>query len=202
MAERIEEINSLYERALADDGKLAELVEQLSQGNRRARQMAGAAIALVAKEAPMRLIAHASSLIEALNLPEAQTRWECLDALTLIAGCDARACDKALVGAETALFDEDSGPVRLAAVRFLCKYGSTTSTRSEKVWPLIDEAIQCYHGDLEFNDMLTAITDFSIGKLSGSVKQQLAERMSFDAVNGKGSLQRRAAQIVSNVTPK
>ena len=36
------------------------------------------------------------------------------------------------------------------------------------MWPLIDEGIQCYHGDLEFNEMLTAITDFSKGKLAAT----------------------------------
>ena len=200
MAERIEEINNLYEQALEDDNVLADLANQLTSGTRRTRQIAGSAMALVAKETSERLVAHAHALIEALNLPEAQTRWECLDILTIVAGCDARACDKALVGAETALFDEESGPVRLAAVRFLCKYGATTPTRSEKVWPLIDEAIQCYHGDLEFNDMLVAITEFSTGKLSNDVKKQLADRMAFDAANGKGSLKRRATQIVANVS--
>ena len=106
---------------------------------------------------------------------------------------------KAIPGAEAALFDEDSGPLRLAAMRFLCKLGATTEKRSEKVWPLIDEGIQCYHGDLEFQDMLLAVIDFSQGKLDGSVKSALADRMRFDAENGKGMLKRRAAQIIENV---
>ena len=70
--------------------------------------------------------------------------------------------------------------MRLAAMRFLCKLGATTEKRSEKVWPLIDEGIQCYHGDLEFQDMLLAVIDFSQGKLDGSVKSALADRMRFD----------------------
>ena len=82
---------------------------------------------------------------------------------------------------------------------FLCKLGATTEKRSEKVWPLIDEGIQCYHGDLEFQDMLLAVIDFSQGKLDGSVKSALADRMRFDAENGKGMLKRRANQIIENV---
>ena len=89
--------------------------------------------------------------------------------------------------------------MRLAALRFLCKIGATTENRSEKTWPLIDEAIQCYHGDLEFGDMLVAVVEYSQGKLSDSVKAALAERMAFDAANSKGSLQRRAQQILDNV---
>ena len=112
---------------------------------------------------------------------------------------DSRACDKAISDAEASLFDEESGPVRLAALRFLCKIGATTENRSEKTWPLIDEAIQCYHGDLEFGDMLVAVVEYSQGKLSDSVKAALAERMAFDAANSKGSLQRRAQQILDNV---
>ena len=103
---------------------------------------------------------------------------------------DSRTCDKAVPGAETALFDEESGPVRLAAMRFLCKLGATTENRSERVWPLIDEAIQCYHGDLEFQDMLVSVIDFSAGKLAPSVKKELGARMAFDASNGKGPLKR------------
>ena len=60
-------------------------------------------------------------------------------------------------GAETALFDEKNGPVRLAAMRFMCKLAGTTEARSERIWPFIDEGIQCYHGDLEYQDMLGAV---------------------------------------------
>ncbi len=179
---------------------LDELIETLAQGSRRERQQAAAEIAAIAKEDAQQLAGSIAPLVDALNRPEAQTRWEILDALTEIVVVDARPCEKALPGAETALFDEDSGPVRLAAMRFLCRYGSTTENRSEKTWPLIDEAIQCYHGDLEFQDMLVAVVEFSGGKLSKSVKEALKERMSFDAVNGRGSLKKRAAQIIENVS--
>ncbi len=86
--------------------------------------------------------------------PEAQTRWEVLDALTLLVPEHAKECGAAYEGAEAALFDEISAPLRLSAYRFLVVWGATERRRSEKVWPIIDEAIQCYHGDLEYRDML------------------------------------------------
>ena len=70
------------------------------------------------------LVPQGSAFVDALNRPEAQTRWECLDILTALVDYDSRTCDKAVPGAEAALFDEESGPVRLAAMRFLCKLGA------------------------------------------------------------------------------
>lgn len=199
MSERNEEVKKLAENAAGNDKKIAELGETLSVGSRRERQMAASALALLAKSEPESLVPLIDKLIDALNRPEAQTRWECLETLAVLVDHDARNCNKAIPEAEASLFDEESGPVRLAAMRFLCKLGSTTENRSEKVWPLIDEGIQCYHGDLEFNDMLIALVEFSNGKLSADVKKSFAERMAFDASNGKGTLQRRAQQIVENL---
>lgn len=198
MSEKAQETMRAAEAAANDEGKLSELTEALSGGSRRARQNAAAVLSLVAKENPEALLVHGSAVIDALNRPEAQTRWECLDVLTSLVDQDSRMCDKAIAGAEAALFDEESGPVRLAAMRFLCKLAATTENRSEKIWPLIDEAIQCCHGDLEFQDMLIAIGDFSEGKLAPHVKSELGARMKFDAENGKGALKRRAQRIVTN----
>lgn len=181
---------------------LNRLTSELSGASRRTRQNAASMLAAFAKTDADKLVPYGAELVDALNRPEAQTRWECLDALTALVAYDSRLCDKAIPEAETALFDEDSGPLRLAAMRFLCCLGATTENRSEKIWPLIDEAIQCYHGDLEFHDMLDAVIDFSAGKLSPSVREELVARMSFDARNGKGGLKRRAQQIVDNAQPK
>lgn len=188
------------EAALADPAVLAERVEALGGASRRERQQAARVVAAVAKANPEMVVPYSAALVDALERPEAQTRWECLDALTQLIPLDSRGCDKAIPGAEAALFDEDSGPLRLAAMRFLCYLGATTEKRSEKVWPLIDEGIQCYHGDLEFQDMLLAVIDFSAGKLDPAVKEALADRMRFDATNGKGMLKRRATQILENVS--
>lgn len=199
MSEKSQETVEAAQSAIKDPGLLKTVVDALSGSSRRARQNSAAILSEIAKEHVELLVPFEGEIIDALNRPEARTRWECLDALTHLVDKDSRACDKAIAGAEVSLFDEESGPVRLAALRFLCKIGATTEARSEKTWPLIDEAIQCYHGDLEFGDMLVAVTEYSQGKLSDSVKAALAERMAFDAGNSKGSLQRRARQILENV---
>lgn len=199
MSTASEAIVSAAHEAESNEAKFAKLFENLEGSSRRTRQLSASALAVIAREHPDLLVDHAGSLVDALNRPEAQTRWECLDALTELVAIDSRACDKAIAGAESALFDEESGPARLAAMRFLCRLGATTENRSEKVWPLIDEAIQCYHGDFEFQDMLVAVTGFSEGKLAPAVKEALAARMAFDASNGKGALKRRAAQILENL---
>ena len=200
MAAKAQDAKEQAEALSKDEKALSELVEVLAAGSRRERQQAAATIAQVSRAHAETLIPHANALVDALNRPEAQTRWEVLDALTELVPYESRTCDKGVAGAETALFDEDSGPVRLAAMRFLCRLGATTENRSEKVWPLIDEGIQCYHGDLEFQDMLLAVIDFSAGKLSSEVKRELGERVSFDASNGKGALKKRASVIVENVS--
>lgn len=192
------DVFELAEMAKKNKKTREELIDNLSGASRRDRQNSASVLALVAKEKPELLIEYSSAFVDALNRPEAQTRWECLDIVTSLIVVDSRTCEKAVPGAETALFDEDSGPVRLAAMRFVCRYGATTENRSEKLWPLIDEAIQCYHGDLEFNDMLNAVIEFSGGKLASSVKQELSDRMKFDAENSKGSLKRKAQQILDN----
>lgn len=194
----VDSVNGAASEARHDD--VAVLAEGLTASSRRDRQHAAAAIAEIARTDPESVVPYGNDIIDALNRPEARTRWECLDALTELVAYDSRLCDKALPGAEASLFDEESGPVRLAAMRFLCRLGATTENRSEKTWPLIDEGIQCYHGDLEFPKMLAAVADFSLGKLSASVRESLIARMTFDATNGKGSLKRRAAQIMENAS--
>ena len=202
MSEKAQGARNIAEEALGNERKFNQLVEALSGSSRRERQNAAAALAFLSKEHADLLVPHGTAVIDALNRPEAQTRWECLDILAGMVSHDSRTCDKAVPGAETALFDEESGPVRLAAMRFLCKLGATTENRSERVWPLIDEAIQCYHGDFEFQDMLVAVVDFSTGKLAPQVKDELAARMAFDASSGKGALKRRSQQILDNVQAK
>lgn len=200
MADKNVDAKSLAEEAMGNEEKLTELAESLSGSSRRMRQTASAALAIIARSDAESLIPHVDPIIDALNRPEGQTRWEVLDILTMLVPYDSRACDKAIPGAETALFDEDSGLVRLAAVRFLCTLGATTEARSEKIWPLLDEGIQCYHGDIEFQDMLIAIVDFASGKLTPEVKASLKDRLKFDAENGKGILKKRSQQIIDNAS--
>ena len=197
-----DEVKAVAAAAVADEVKLGDLVDLLGESSRSKRQKAAAALGQVAVTNPDLLAPHANAIIDALNRPEAQTRWECLEILTKLVPLEARTCEKALPGAETALFDEESGFVRLAAMRFLCAWGKTTENRSERCWPLIDEGIQCYHGDDEFNDMIAAVTDFAGGKLSAHVKEALVARMTFDATSGKGPIKRKAQVIIDVVEGK
>lgn len=185
------------EAAQANPKLLASVVDALSGDDRRARQSAASVVHEVAMHEPALLKNYATQLADALHRPESQTRWEVLGTFECLVPVDARLVDKALPGAETALHDEESGVVRLAAFRLLATYGATTAHRSERVWPLIDEAIRCYHGDPEFPAMLSGVYRMVSGGASDAVKLAAAERMSFDAENAKGQLKRRASRIVA-----
>lgn len=199
MSEKTENIKETAQQAIESPEIMKTLVTELSGSSRRARQNAAAVFAQISKVDSESLIPYLDEFIDALKKPEAQTRWESLEVLTALVPLASKSCDKALPDAETALFDEESGFVRLAAVRFLCKLGATTENRSEKVWPLLDEAIQCYHGDYEYQDMLIALIGFSEGKISQKAKDGLKERMAFDAEKSKGALKRRSQQIIDNI---
>ena len=199
MSEKTENIKETAQQAIESPEIMQTLVTELSGSSRRARQNASAVFAQISKVDSESLIPYLDEFIDALKKPEAQTRWESLEVLTALVPLASKSCDKALPDAETALFDEESGFVRLAAVRFLCKLGATTENRSEKVWPLLDEAIQCYHGDYEYQDMLIALIGFSEGKISQNAKDGLKERMAFDAEKSKGALKRRSQQIIDNI---
>jgi hypothetical protein len=199
LSAKSDELKILANNVIEDPANLDMYLEMIQGSSRRDRQLSSTVIARVAQEAPELIAPHIDVILEALGRPEAQTRWEALDALRNLVDLDAESCDKAVPDAETGLFDEDSGPLRLAAMRFLCKLGSTSEERSVRCWPLIDEGIQCYHGDYEFPDMMAAVIDFSAGTLAPEVKTELAARMKFDAENSKGGLKKRAQQIIDNL---
>ncbi|WP_273394753.1 hypothetical protein [Thermophilibacter mediterraneus] len=172
------------------------LVEELSGSSRRRRQEVAHTIALAARSNPAVVKPHVEALIDALFRPEAQTRWEILDALTDIAQSDPDAVADAFDGAEASLFDDGSATVRLAAFKFLCRLGSTSPERSDEVWPLIDEAIQCYHGDAEYRDMLAALLGLAEGSPSEDTKRALAARVGFDTKNGAGYIKSFSNEIL------
>ena len=190
------------DRYIEDHEALEGLIEDLSGRSRRARQVSAHAIALLSERDPELLAPYIADLIDALYRPEAQTRWEVLDALTALTPTHARECGPAFEGAEIALFDELSAPLHLSAFRFLTVWGSTERRRSEKVWPVLDEAIQCYHGDLEYRDMLSLLMDFAGGQISGNVASQLAGRLQFDAENGKGAYIKSRSREIYDVLVK
>lgn len=173
------------------------LVSALAGARRRSRQEAAHQIALLAHENPQELLPFADDLIDALYRPEAHTRWEVLDALGELALIDADAVAEGYDGAEASLFDEGSATVRLAAFRFLCRLGASSPERSDAVWHILDEAIQCYHGNPEYRDMLIALLEYARGDLSDNAREALIARVGFDAENSQGYTKGFSAQIMA-----
>ena len=172
------------------------LVSALAGSRRRSRQDAAHQIALVAHEDASQLMPFVEDLVDALYRPEAQTRWEVFDALGEGALINADAVE-GYDGAEASLFDDGSATVRLAAFRFLCRLGASDPARSDMVWPLLDEAVQCYHGDPEYHDMLVALLEYSRGDLSDKSRDALIARVGFDAENGQGFTRAYSSQIIA-----
>ena len=173
------------------------LVSALAGSRRRSRQDAAHQIALVAHEDASQLMPFVEDLVDALYRPEAQTRWEVFDALGECALINADAVEEGYDGAEASLFDDGSATVRLAAFRFLCRLGASGPARSDMVWPLLDEAVQCYHGDPEYHDMLVALLEYSRGDLSDKSRDALIARVGFDAENGQGFTRAYSSQIIA-----
>ena len=182
-------------RAAVNKRSLATLIDGLSGDDRQLRIAAARAVHALAIAKPEALKGFGAELADALDRPEAQTRWEVLAALEKIVATDARVADKAIESAMAAVHDAESGVVRLAAFRLLTAYGATTARRSERVWPIVDEAIRVYHGDPEFLAMLIGVIRLVSGDASDEVRLAAAERMSFDAEHGKGLLGKRAKRI-------
>ena len=176
--------------------QIAGLIEELSGPNRRRRQEVAHQIALTARANTKIVIPYIRSLTDALYRPEAQTRWEVLDALSSIAVGNPEAVVDALDGAEASLFDDSSSTVRLAAFVFLARMAASSPERSDQIWQLLDEAIQCYHGDAEYRDMLVALLELARGNASEATRKALAARVSFDAENGTGYIKTLSREIL------
>ena len=189
--------NNTPPTSTATSEEIAGWVEQLSSANRRARQEASHELGLIAPTQAKDLAPQLDALIDALFLPEAQTRWEVLNALTYMEIQTDEAAVRAVEGAETSLFDESSSTLRLAAFRLLCKLGATAPVHSDQAWPLLNEAIQCFHGDPEYRDMLVALVDFASGDISDDARALLIKRISFDANNGHGYILTWSKRVVA-----
>lgn len=163
------------------DNDIEKLIEDLSAPGRRARQDAAHAVAALAAEDPAAVAPHVEELCDALERPEAQTRWELLGVLTALSAIDPAPLADAVEIAEASLFDEDSSMVRLAAFRFMVQEALASEEASTEIWPLLDEAVQCFHGDPEYRDMLVALVSFAKGPASQEVRDALVDRVSFDA---------------------
>ncbi len=195
----------LAQLQLAEENENAvdRLVQELGCPTRRIRQFAARVLHLLAERDPQRVVPCVPALIEALDRPEAQTRWEALDALTALATTCPEQLGDAFEGAETALFDEISSTLRYAAFRLLCVWGATSVERSREAWPILDEAIQCYHGDLEYRDMLGCLYEFCQGEIDAEVAEKLALRLSSMPRTARAAISRpvraRFAKCLLNV---
>lgn len=183
----------------AEAVRLKELVGELGGANRRRRQDAAHEIARLAKRDVDQLFDYAGDIIDGLDRPEAQTRWELLDALSEMARVDPGCIEEAFGGAEASLFDEDSSIARLAAFRFLTSYGATSGKRSDQVWKILEEAIQCYHGDPEYRDMLGCLLEMAKGTISDQTAQVMRSRVDFDARHGRGYIKAFSVEIVEAI---
>lgn len=174
-------------------------VAALTGKNRRRRQEASRDVLELCEKNPELILPHLSVLIDALEVGEAQTRWQLMDTLCLLAPNAKDDIAEAFDGAEDSLFDEDSSTVRLAAFRLLAKIGSLNEDLSKRAWALLDEAVQCYHGDVEYRDMLAALIDFAKGAISDDVAKGLADRVSFDAENASGYIKSGSQEILDEL---
>ena len=191
-----EDREALAQQAIEDAQVLEELVELLTGPSRIRRQKAATVIAIASDIDASALLPQVEGISEGLAKPEAQTRWEILHALDQMGKAGQRYGDDVIAAAEDALYDEGSGIVREAAFRFFCGYGGASESNSNEVWSLIDEAIQCFHGNPEFPDMLTQLVDFAQANISMETSEALALRMRFDSENASGTLRMRAEQIL------
>ena len=181
----------------AQKKEIESFIESLSNPSRRRRQEAAHEIAEIAQTTPEAFEGRVEDLIDALYRPEAQTRWEILAALASLSESYGNEVIKAFDGAEASLFDDTSSTVRLAAFLFLTRYGATSQKHSDQAWPLLNEAIQCYHGDAEYYDMLVGTLNFAKGAVSKETKAALKERFAFDAENATGYIQKFSVEIVA-----
>lgn len=186
--------------------EVGRLMDELSGPNRRIRQEASHALAEMASEHPEQLAGHEQDVIEALVdalfRPEAQTRWESLDALRALVPAFPEAVSEAFEGAEASLLDETSSRVRIASFRLLAALGAVSPELSDKVWPLLDDAIRCYHGDPGYRDMLQALLELVQGKASEATRKALVDFISFDAESGRGYVKTFSEQIVEAAKAK
>jgi len=173
------------------------LVDALSNSSRLVREYASQALFDIAQKTPEELIEYSDAFIDALYRPEAPTRYNSLAILAILAEKDMRLIDRAWDAVEECLYDEESGTVRLAAFRVFTAYGATTAPRSKKVWPLISDALRCYHGDPEFMNMLNDFITMLRGNVADEVKNEACEQFAFNAENATGLFKRKAKEIIS-----
>ncbi len=191
-----EEREAFAAQAMEDEELLGMLAEWIAGSSRAKRQKAASTIAIISNIDASVLLPYVDEISSGLSRSEAQTRWEVLHTLDQMGKAGQRYSEDVIAAAEEALYDENNGIVRQAAFRLFCGYGGASEENSEEVWPQIDEAIQCYHGNPEFPNMLVYLVAFAEGNISLETSAALAQRMKFDAENASGVLRMRSEQIL------
>lgn len=187
--------------------KRDKLVEDLEGPHRLARQKAAQALLDIAKKTPSDLIDIVDDLIDALDRPEPQTRIRVLETLTLVIHDNPKPIAKKLSDAvdamQLSLFEETSSLVRLAAFKLLIEVASISPAMSLKFWPLIDEAIMCFHGSPEYVDMLKCMGEFSQKKIDNTIYDILKKRLEYDVSKSPNKAVRALSkEIVENLKVK
>lgn len=193
---------ALVQEACESDEFLEFLLESLSDARRKLRQNSARILRDLALQLPQRLQGKEDVLIDALYRPEAQTRWEILTVLSQFCIQDEELLEQAQEAALDALYDEDSGLVRLAAFKYLLKLSQESAERLEILWPSLEEALQCYHGDNAYRDMLGELRGFATQALPDHLKDALIKRLSFDAEQGRGYLKTMSLALIEQLSSK
>lgn len=178
---------------------LENLAQGLQSTRRRERQDCAHELVVRCSQNPEAVVPYIRPLQKSLGCSEAQTRWEALNALALLASYDVKSMSKTFRDAETCLFDDESAAVRLAACRFLVAYGSQSEKNSDKSWGVLDEFIQCYHGDPEYRDILKMMLTFAQGHISRKTRAAMEKRFEFDAHNSNGYINKFSVEIIQTL---
>lgn len=179
---------------------MSKLVTRLSDASKVERSRAAKLVHDAACIDATRLEPHVDHMVAALDNPEPQTRWEVLGALEELALVKPMLLDKAVEPTTHSLHDEDSSVVRLAAFRLLATYGASSIRRAEKTWPLLDEALRCYHGDSEYPGMLTALAVLVEGRAPAPIVAEAAALVEPDASHPKATIARGARRVFAIAT--
>ncbi len=198
--ETAEGLSPEAQAALKSKKATGQLMARLSSDKKADRAAAAKTVHEVSCASPEAVQPHVDAMVAALEHSEPQTRWELLGALEEVACSSPKLLDKAVVPATACLHDTGSSVVRVAAFRMLAQYGGSSKRRAEQVWPLLDEALRCYHGDSEYPGMLAGLVLMVDGRAPDAVKQEAADLVEPDASHPRAAISRRARQVFSVAT--
>ena len=190
-------IEEVVETASSCADTRKELAEALGHKSRATREYASQVKVELARSDAELLQDFAGDIVDALNRPEALTRYSMIEVIGELAQNNPKVISDAYELLQECLYDEDSGTVRLYAFRILARHGATEPEKSLKVWPDLSMALRCFHGDPEFMAMMSELILMLGGKADQQVKEAAVELFAFDAENARGELRKKAETIAS-----